>query len=327
MNKAQIYCTANDVINDLHLSGIEANLFKNIKTASEHIERKFGNFVPVVETRLFENNDPRKERIEIDPLLEVTLVVIDGVTVTDCEYRPLNREWSDGPYTSIYRKGGLGHDIEITGKWGKNESTVDTGLTVTTQTNSELTLEVANGSQISAGMVLLIGDEQELVEDSATSSDSGADVEGAIEISDEEIDVETGHGTLVHVGETICIDLEDMRIAKISANKLQVERGWNGTTKATHADDAAVMVYRKFAVRRGVNGTTAAAHSTAAIYRYEVPESVNYLCRQIAGLMRAKAETGWSGKSGNAETGETFYFNEFPKQIRDIQENFSVKHV
>jgi len=80
-------------------------------------------------------------------------------------------------------------------------------------------------------------------------------------------------------------------------------------------------------VRRGVNGTTAAAHSTAAIYRYEVPESVNYLCRQIAGLMRAKAETGWSGKSGNAETGETFYFNEFPKQIRDIQENFSVKHV
>jgi hypothetical protein len=327
MNKAQIYCTVKDVIDDLQLSGTEANLFRHIKAASEFIEKKFGNFIPFVETRLFENNDQRKEKFEIDPLLEVTLVVIDDNTVTDCEYRPLNREWTDGPYTFLYRECGLGEDIEITGKWGKNNSTKSTGLTVTSQTNSELTLEVSNGSLISAGMVLLIGDEQELVEDSATASDSGADVEGAIDISDEEIDVETGHGTLVHVGETICIDLEDMLIAKISANKLQVKRGWNGTTIATHADDAAVMVYRKFTVRRGVNGTSAAAHSSAAIDQYEIPESVNYLCRQIAGLMRAKAQTGWSGKSGNADTGETFYVNEFPRQIEDIQKNFSVRHV
>jgi hypothetical protein len=327
MNKAQIYCTVKDIIDDLELDGTSANLFGHIEAASEFIEKKFGNFIPLIETRLFENFDLRKEKFEIDPLLEVTLVVIDENTVTDCEYRPLNREWTDGPYTFLYRECGLGEDIEITGKWGKNNSTKSTGLTVTSQTNSELTLEVSNGSLISAGMVLLIGDEQELVEDSATSSDSGADVEGAIEISDEEINVETGHASLLHVGETICIDLEDMLITKISGAKYAVKRGWNGTTKADHVDDATVMVYRKFSVQRGVNGTTAAAHSSAAINQYKVPKSVNYLCRQIAGLMRAKAESGWSGRSGSAETGETFYFNEFPRQIEDIQKNFSVRHV
>lgn len=327
MDKAQIYCTIKDIIDDLKLSGTEPGLFSRIETASEFIEKNFGNFIPQVETRLYQLLDLRKIKFEIDPLLETTQILINDIVVTDCEYRPLNREWTDGPYTFLYREGGLGKDISITGKWGKNNATTATGLTVTTQTSSELTIEVSNGSLISAGMVLLIGDEQELVEDSATSSDSGADVEGVIEIDDEEIVVETGQGTLLHEGEVICINLEDMLITKISGTTFGVVRGWNGTTRVEHLDDATVMVYRKFAVRRGVNGTTAAAHSSAAISKYVVPKSVNYLCRQIAGLMKAKASTGWSGRSGNAETGETFYYNEFPKQIDDIRENFTVRHV
>lgn len=68
----------------------------------------------------------------------------------------------------------------------------------------------------------------------------------------------------------------------------------------------------------------AAAHTNAAVSKYLVPDDVSWLCRQIAGLMVKKAESGFAGKSGNEATGETFYFNEFPSQIKEIKKNYRI---
>lgn len=82
----------------------------------------------------------------------------------------------------------------------------------------------------------------------------------------------------------------------------------------------------EYTVKRGVNGTTAAAHANAvAISRYLPPEDVGYLCRQMAAVMREKARSKFAGKVGNADLGETFYFQEFPKDpIKEIVRNYRI---
>ena len=51
-------------------------------------------------------------------------------------------------------------------------------------------------------------------------------------------------GTDFAAGQTVLIDSEQMLITTISGNDLSVARGLNGTTAATHTDDAAVSILR-----------------------------------------------------------------------------------
>lgn len=51
-------------------------------------------------------------------------------------------------------------------------------------------------------------------------------------------------GTDFEVGETILIDSEQMYITTIASELLTVNRGVNGTTAATHANDANIDIYR-----------------------------------------------------------------------------------
>ena len=65
---------------------------------------------------------------------------------------------------------------------------------------------------------------------------------GALTASATTVVVDTGGD--FEVLQTILVDSEQMYITAISSNNLTVERGVNGTTAATHADDAVVDVYR-----------------------------------------------------------------------------------
>jgi hypothetical protein len=133
----------------------------------------------------------------------------------------------------------------------------------------------------------------------------------------------------LHPGEIIRVDFEQMKVLDKKTGKVNVLRGWAGTTKTAHASSADVDVYKVFTVERGVNGSTAAQHAAnAVIRRYTAPEDVNYLTRQIATLMMKKAQTGYAGRSGNAETGETFYNFEFPKDvIARVKRNYFIPHM
>lgn len=331
----QIYCTANQVIEDLKLRGFEdSTLMDRIREASDTIRRKGGLFLPVTETRKFgvpseRVNDP----FYVDHLLAVTgTITNDGSAVTDYILKPLNKCWENGPYIEIYADGVSWADddgIEVPGRWGKYDENVSLGLTATQATAVITSLVVTNGSLISPGMVVKIEDEQEYVTEGIGSKNSPAGtaatslVNGSIDENDATITVD--NGAEFYAGEVIQIDVEDMKILKINGNTMYVERGWNGTVPALHANDSAIGVYRTFTVVRGVNGTTAAIHSSKTVYQCMVPESVNYLCRQIAVLMRMKAESGFTGLTGNSEGGQGRYFSEFPpNQIKTVLAPFNV---
>ncbi len=336
MTLAQIYCTAKEVMEDLRMRGFEdqADLMDRIKAASEIIRQKGGNFIPVSETRKFGVDDTRRayDPLYIPPLLSLTTMVNAGTTITAGEYilKPLNRMWENGPYIRIDSAYAWADEdgIEITGRWGKYDDSLSLGTTITQATANETTLVVTDGSLISPGMILLIESEQEYVATGAggpgspAASAATSKVNGAVADGDDEITVD--NGAEFHVGEVIQIGTEDMYIQKIGGNVLAVKRGWNGTTQAAHLDDAAIAVYRSFTVVRGVNGTTAAAHSAKAVSQVLVPETVNYLCRQIAALMRMKAESGFTGITGNNEMGSGKYYSEFPpNQMATVLDQFN----
>jgi hypothetical protein len=185
-------------------------------------------------------------------------------------------------------------------------------------------LYVADGSKLSPGMGLLIGDEQILVAGVGDPSAAITTLSVALDSASETltpVDV-----LAASVGEVIRVGFEKMKIVDKNATQWLVLRGWNNTKKAAHSISDSVAVYRTFAVERGVNGTTAAAHvKETAISRYLPPDDINLLARAIASLMKKLADSAYAGRVGNAELGQVFYNDAFPRDLLEkIEANYEV---
>jgi hypothetical protein len=336
----QVYATLADMVHDLELSGVgktkEARTLDRLRAASEWIMGKCGLFIPVTETRRYDSLGGKM--LFVDPLLAVTSITDDTTTLTTNDYLlyPRNRHWVNGPYTRIeidpdasaLATWSCKRDaIAITGRWGKYEESVATGATVQNTTKiaaAGTSLKVDNGSLVSPGMVLLIESEQMII--TATESPIAAVSLLAADMAIDAVELTVDNGAEFSVGEVIQVDTEDMRIEAIGGNVLGVTRKWNETESSAHANDATINVYRQYTVKRGCNGTTAADHANGvAISRYIAPWDINWLTRQIAGLMYKKAKGGFAGKTGNAELGEVMYHDEFPKkQIADVIRHYQL---
>mgnify|MGYP006876577376 FL=1 len=329
---AQVYCTAQQVCDDLKLTGFtDPSLMERIRGASEVIRHKGGEFLPVLEARVFRMPEGKRNPriLGISPCLEVVSIFVGDEQVVDFTLRPRNRCWEGGPYVEIEIAGcwPANTDITITGVWGKYEQAGSLGITASQATGIATDLEVENGSLLSAGMVLKIEDEFEFVVAGAGSKGSPApttspsSLEEAIDEHSKTLEVTSGSDFLA--GETIQIGVEDMKVLKVSGDLLAVSRGWNNTNADAHAAEDAIGVYRTFLVERGVNGSEAAAHTSAEVYQMQVPDTVNYLCRQIAALMKMKADSGFTGITGDSEMGQGRYLSEFPpKTIETVLEPF-----
>jgi hypothetical protein len=321
---AQVYATVGELIGDLRLSGDETGLLDRIREASRLISNRLGEFIPITETRTFDPDSTGNLRV--DPLLAASAVLNDGAAVTDYKLMPRNRLWLNGPYTSLVYNSGTwsSEGVQITGRYGKFENSASLSVAA-----GDTTLAVSDGSQISPGMVVMVEAEQQLAlagnggEGSPAATTATSKLNGAITADDEEITVD--NGAEFKRGEVIQLSTEDCLIRRISGHVLVCSRGWNGTTKAAHANDLAIGVYRTFTVERGVNGTTAAAHTSKLVTRVQAPEDINWLCRQVAGLMRMKAAAGFASKTGNAELGETFYYSEFPAAFARLWESYKLR--
>jgi len=329
VSNAQIYCTTSELIADLKLNGEEPRLIQRIREASQFITRRFGLFFPVIETRTLAGVSTETLDLAM-PLLSITSVKVDGIVITDYTAKPSDRCWENGPFTWLERVAGWGTTVEIEGTWGLYDERIDLGITID-QLIGATTLVVSDGSLLSPGMVLSIGDEMELItagnggDRSPSATAAISLINGAIDNASEQIAVD--NGAEFHPGEVLQIGTEDLYIRKIGGNLLICSRGWNGTTKAAHVDDSPIAVYRTYTVTRAVNGTTAAAHATVSVERYIPPADVHWLALQIAALMRQKALTAFGGRAGNSDLGETFYVNEFPRQVADIQQNYSIPYL
>jgi hypothetical protein len=213
--------------------------------------------------------------------------------------------------------------IAINGHWGLYERADATDATLTAlQGISAATVAVGDGSLLSPGMLLKIESEWQFVKGYGTPTANittlGSDLDASNEI------IAVASGAALKVGEIIQAEFEKMLVLDIQNNNAYVERGWMKTKKVTHASGTALSAFRTFSVDRSVNGSAAAEHASGtAILRMMVPEDVNYLARQIATLMMKKSQTGYAGRSGSSETGETFYNFEFPRDAIDrVKHNY-----
>ena len=318
--RAQIYANVKQVIDDLNLPGEEPGLLERIREASAQVCALMGDFIPVIEERTFAASETGKT--PIDPLITLTTIVDgDGETISSDDYEllPHNRAWPNGPYRFL--DGPCSGDLVIIGPWGMWEQWESTGLTGTLAASSTTSLVMSSGAVLWPGMILLIESEQLLVT-AGCGGENSPDPTAAVSLlaadmteSDDVITVD--NGTEFFAGEVLRIELEDVLIRRKAGNAMVVTRGWNNTRRAQHDIDTAIYVYRTVTVERGVNGTTAAAHAGKAISKFKIPEDVNYLTRQIAALMRMKAMTGFSGRGGNTDLGESFYVTEFPSRVID----------
>lgn len=326
---AQIYCTVGELIDGLGLNGDEPRLLQRIREASAFMARRLGRFLPVLETRKFAGDSAESLNLD-DGLLEIVSVKVNGAAVTDYTAKPASRCWENGPYTWLERAGGWGQSVEIEGWWGLYREAESLGVTVT-QAASATTLALPAGNVLSPGMVLQVDDEMELVTAgnggprSPAASAAESQLAASVDHAAEELEVD--NGAEFYPGEVLQIGVEDVYIRKIAGNRLVTTRGWNGTTKTAHEVDAPISVYRTYAVERAVNGTEVAEHASAAVVRCLPPADVHWLAQQIAALMRQKALTAFGGRAGNPDQGESFYVNEFPRQIADIAANYSLPYL
>ena len=78
----------------------------------------------------------------------------------------------------------------------------------------------------------------------ASIEDSDAILDGAITATDEVIDYSNTTGFGIQFGDIIKIGNEIMFVKTSASNSLLVERGYNNTTAAAHANSATILVYR-----------------------------------------------------------------------------------
>lgn len=328
-------CTVRELIDDLGQTGLsESALMSKIAAASQAIEQTIGQFIPTVETRYFAGTGKYPQELWVPPLLAVTSITLPelSITLTTADYilKPDGRHWKNGPYswivinddsTQLFYWSCEQDDTVIAGKWGLYDNPVDLGINITSANTTDTSLTVTDGSKCGPGMVLLVESEQMAVTGTGAATTTTATLNGAIDDGQEEIVL--SNGALVNVDEILKVDFEQMKVYDISGNTVLVQRGWANSKRASHLTGVTVYAYRTYTVTRGANGTTAAAHAAKAAYQYRPPEDVNYLCRQMAGLMIKKMQTGYVGRAGNDELGTGFFVNEFPKnQVEAIKKNY-----
>lgn len=192
----------------------------------------------------------------------------------------------------------------IEGAWSRYSATkVASQLNGAISTTTATTIDVDDSSLIDVGDTVLIGTEQVFVTE-RSETDLGVNSSGALTANDTDTALTLGDPAIdLSAGEIIRIDSERMRVVSVSsATAVVVERAWDGTNLAAHLTNADIYVSRRFTVERGVNGTTAAtAADNAALSKYQVPGPINELAiaEVIAALQQERA--GWGRSVGTGE--------------------------
>lgn len=331
------YCTLDELVRDLELSTANDDILERfIIPATQYVLREIGPFIPVYEQKLLQGSGGT--RMSVPPLTTIVAISNDGVELSASDYQlgPSDRMWMYGPYikidcdldTSTVAVWDSARDgVQLTAAFSLWEQTAKTGATLAvTLDNDDETLVASDGSKLSPGAVLLLDSEMLFVTGSDEPSAAVTSLAADCAAGDNVLTVASAAS--INIGEVIRVDFEDFKVLRKSGNRLNVVPGWNNTTKSAHTSSADVDVYRAFRVERAINGTSAGGHTSGAVIkRYKTPEDINYLTRQIAALMLKKSQTGYAGRSGNAD-GETFYNFEFPRDaIERIKRNYYIPRV
>lgn len=341
MSIIQSFCTVDEIYGDADSRGAwsEARVFEKVMAASQFLAMRAGRFLPVQETRLVNANSGTIKLFLPFPLLSVTAIVNDSVSLTSGDYilKPVGAHWDNGPYSAIEIDPDAttlsmwstdADGVVFTGKIGNYDATRELSATLgaAIESTTATALRVSDGSQVSPGMVVLLGTEWVFVRATAAPVTAVTTISAALDAKDEIITVVDG--SLLHVGEIIRIGVEQARVLDINGTTVALQRGWNKTTKTTHAISSSVDVYRNFTVERGVNGSTAATHLVnATMLQQIVPDDVNGLARKIATRMLKDAGSGYSGRVGDDATGQSIYTYIMPHELDEFLDAYRIANV
>lgn len=341
MSIIQAFCTVDEIYEDAESRGAwtETRVFEKIMAASQFLAMRAGRFLPVQEIRTIGANSGSIKLFLPFPLLSVTSLVNDSVSLTSDEYilKPVGGHWDHGPYSCIE----IDPDATSLAMWSTDSDGIVIGARIAkydaTETlsatlgaaiasDSATSMRVSDGAAVSPGMVLLIGTEWVFVKATGTPVSAVTTLGAALDAKDEIITV--ADGSLLHVGEIIRMGVEQARVLDINSNTVALQRGWNKTTKTTHAINSNVDVYRNFTIERGVNGSTAATHADASVIsRQLVPDDVKGLARKIATRMLKDASSGYSGRVGDDATGQSIYTYILPHELDEILDAYRIANV
>ena len=193
--------------------------------------------------------------------------------------------------------------ISVAGSWGWSNATQSAGAVDDSGgiSASDTTLIVSDASKIDVGDTLLIDSEQIFVSDRSFAArgsillDEGSDLSGTN--STVTVTIDGSHGIVA--GEVIRIDSEQMKVISVSTNDLTVIRAWDGSVLASHTNNTAIHVNRTLTIERGVNGTTAASHSDdATISKYTPDSDISRWCMAEAIATYHQEHGGWGTSIG-----------------------------
>jgi len=329
------YTTVAAVKSDVGLAGpdLDPRILRNVQAATQHTENILSGrrFIPETATKLY--RWPSRNglggytlKLPDDDLLYLTTLKTKAqdttpTTIDPTDYflepvndPPYNRIEIDLSSSAVFESGDTPqHSISVLGRFAYCEDTVTAGALAEADDGTETALDVSDSSLIDVGHTILIGTEAMFVS-GKTLKDTTANT-GAAMLKDKAgttITLAAGHGALLKAGEVITIDSERMLVESISTDTLAVERAYDGSVLATHANPSDVYAPRTLTVVRAVNGTTAAAHDDlAAIVKYAPPADIEEYCRARAIFHHEAGKSGWTGVIGGSEGGavETKGFN------------------
>jgi hypothetical protein len=264
-----------------------------IEAASRAVERlTHRKFYPWTGVRYFDwPNDQRAAPwrlwLEENELLSVTSLVSAGATISPSAYNlePAN----DGPpydRVELLTSGSAAwggastaqRSIAITGVFGASDDETLAGVLGEALDDSETAIDISDSAAIGVGDLLRVDDERMLVIGKSlkdTGQTLAADLGGQAKNQTATV----ADGSVFAAGEALSIGAERLLIEDIADNTLIVKRAWDGSLLESHTTGDGIYAYRTLTVERGYVGTTAATHSDAtAIYKNAPPGPVGALC-------------------------------------------------
>jgi hypothetical protein len=308
------YCTREQVKSMLDMkvtARSDAQVDQAIASATRTVEGNLNRvFYPMLATRYWDWPDQyaRPWRLWLDDseLIELHSAVAGGVAIPNANIN-LEPNRSGPPYRRVEIRldtnsafgGGQTpqRNIGLAGLWGYRNDERPAGVTTTAATSTAATVLVSDSSAIGVGQLLRIGAERLIVTEKTMVS-TGQTLQAPLDKLKNNETIPVTNGAAFAVGEVLLLDAEWMRIVDIAGNNLTVERGWDGSTLATHAGST-IYAPRSLTVTRGVLGTTADAIAQGAqIVAWQVPSGVQQLTAAEAVVELLQGSSGYARITG-----------------------------
>lgn len=274
-----VYCGRDDVLLALEAKSTvreNARIDRAVMSAARTIEGLLHRrFYPEDATRYFDWPNfayayPWRLWFRQYDLVSATEVTSGGVAIPIGEvfFEPANKEsWEPFTYLELDRSSSASfgggstpqRDIAVTGTWGYSAITTAAGALVASIGLSDTSAACSNGSQVTAGTLLLAGSERILVTDNSMT-DTSRTITADLANQNNAVSVTVSGGTFFQ-GETLLVDSERMFVTDVAGSTLTVTRGFAGSVLASHASGAEVYALRGLTIQRGVLGTAATLHS------------------------------------------------------------------